>query len=516
MRSRSESREEAYDVVVVGSGLGGLSAGALLAKAGKKVLVVERHDRPGGYAHSFRRKQYTFDSALHVVSGAESGAIGHALIDNLLRLLGVRDRCVFLPLNPLGGAIFPGFRLTLPAGLQEFIEAYRQYFPNEEKGLRDFMRLCTRINREDREVLLDLSDDDTDLSVRYPLLFEYRQATLGHVMDQYLNAPRLKAALALFWPFFGLPPSRLSFSRWAASMVGLLALGGFYCEGGFGNLANAFAEAVQRHGGEILLRADVRNILVANGRVVGIRLGNGQRIQAPVVISNADATQTFEELVGPEQVPEHFMNRLRRMQPSLSAVTIYAATSLDLRQLGAEHDLMVYESWDHDAVYRQLLEGRPGFVAICVPSLVDSSLAPRNEHVITAMTLAPYSITASWRQEKERHVEALVRRVDTVFPGFCDHLTFLEGASPRTFERYTLNVSGAIFGWEASPEQSGVRGLSRRTPIEGLYLSGHWVHPGAGVNPVIYSGLQTTQLILGYTDVRECLRGLARSGNGAL
>src|SRR5947209_6769557 len=108
MSVRRESRAETYDAVVIGSGMGGLSAAALLAKAGKRVLVVERHDRPGGYAHSFKRGKYHFDSAAHATSAAESTEFGHpGLLDQLLRLLGVRERCNFLPLNPYYTVAFP-------------------------------------------------------------------------------------------------------------------------------------------------------------------------------------------------------------------------------------------------------------------------------------------------------------------------------------------------------------------------------------------------------------------------
>jgi phytoene desaturase len=498
MSIRGDSAHDSYDVVVVGSGLGGITAAALLARSGRRVLVVERHDRLGGYAHAFSRRKNWFDSAVHLIAGGEPAAAGNrGMLPLLLDLLGVADRCQFHRLEPFYRAVFPGFQLDVPTG-PGFLEAHAELFPEERVGLRRVQRLSTMLTREVQRTPADLPSAELP-DAGLPLVHQYRGATVSEVFDRYLRDPKLKALLGTLWPYLGVPPSRAAFDMWAPMLMTYLDFGVYYCAGSFQRLVDAIGAAVTEHGGELLLRTTVRRILAEHGRVTGVVLDNGQQIAAPVVISNADPIQTFEELVGADQADGEYVTRLRTLRPSLSAAVMFLATDLDLEQAKLAHETFMYGHWDHDETYRRMLSGAVPALAVTVPTLSDPSLAPGRHHLVTVTTLLPYDAVTSWRRSKPLYERLMLDKLDELIPGIREHTMFAEGGTPRTMERYTLNLKGAIYGWEQTPDHSSTDRLPHRTPIAGLYLSGHWTQPGGGVLAVVSSGLQTAELITGAT-----------------
>jgi prolycopene isomerase len=215
------------------------------------------------------------------------------------------------------------------------------------------------------------------------------------------------------------------------------------------------------------------------------------------VISNADARHTLEELVGVEHLPPRLVKRLQRMEPSFSAFAIYAATSLDMHALDAAHEAFLYTHWDHEATHRDILAGRPGGMWANVPTLEDPSLAPDGEHLVILTSLAPYDIGRPWQDVREAYAEQMLSTFEeAMFPGLRDSLTFMETATPLTLERFTLNHRGAIYGWAVTPNQVGTKRLAHETPVEGLYLSGHWTHEGPASFRAILSGIMTGRLVL--------------------
>ncbi|MDO9234409.1 MAG: NAD(P)/FAD-dependent oxidoreductase, partial [Aquabacterium sp.] len=491
---------ETYDVVVVGAGIGGLSVAALLAKAGKSVLLVERHDRPGGYAHGFKRRGFHFDSGVHLVSGCGSeGYRNGSAIHNICQAVGIDPQAVFIPISAYARAVYPEFEIPLQAGEGAFVAGLSERFPQEKDRLLALTRLC-RVLAEEAMVADEVLEQGRSARVSPALalanLFRYRRTTLAEALDEFLVDTRLKSACASLWPYLGLPPSKLSFLYWASMMAGYTYEGGYYCHGSFQTYANLLASAVAEQGGEVLLNSSVRRICVEQGKACGIVLENGQVIRAETVVSNIDARQTADLLIGREHLPEGHCEGLEQLAPSLSVFVSYVATDLQLAEQAHTHESFFFDSFDHESGYKLTLAGRANWFSATVPTLADPSLAPQGQHILLLTTLCPFHIDQSWRSAKQGFQQRLLEKAERHFPGLKDHLLFVESGTPRTLERYTLNQQGAAYGFAPSPDQVGPNRPGVRGVLPGLYHAGHWTRPGGGVAGVSVSALLATQAIL--------------------
>ena len=487
-----------YDVIVIGSGIGGLTSAALLAKSGKSVLVLEAHDRPGGYAHGFKRKKYHFDSGVHLISGCgESGYHGGQVIYKTLHALQLLDDIEFININPFSHAIYPDLNIDLPQTIEGFIEVLSKQFPKEQKGIKALAELCLQLAEEIAIAEETMADVDHETAKQLmPALFQYRKSTLAEVARQFITDPKLLGVFATNWPYLGLPPSQVSFVYWSTMLIGYMVDGSYYCKGGFQQLANTLVKGLQRYNGSIQYKANVEKIIIENKQVAGV-LVNNQRINTSTVVSNADFKQTVYNMVGEQHFPSLYLQRAQKMQHSLSIFTVYIATDLALDALGIEHESFCYQDFDHDKNFKRTQQGDISWVSFTIPTLVDPTLAPKGEHIIMLTTLLPFQAADKWKEQKPKVIQTMLDIAAKSIPQLERHILYIEGGSPATMQRYTQNYQGAAYGWDVTPAQVGMARIQNKTPIKGLYLSGHWASPGGGVYGVSVSGVQTVQKILG-------------------
>jgi phytoene dehydrogenase-like protein len=465
-------REDRYDAVVIGGGAGGLVSAALLARAGARVLLAEAFAL-GGFVHAFRRGAYTFDPSVHQIADPP-------MFDRLLTHLGVRERVEFLEPPNFYTVALPDFRLHAPFGEEQFVEAHVEALPRQAREVREFFSTCIQIHSEAHELGSRMSLSELDASSdRLSTLMRYRRATVQDVLDEHFSDPLAKAVCGSAHMFFLTPPSELSLQTFAQMVFGHVIHGSTYLRGGMQALVDALAAAIEDNGGEVLVGNRVTGIELENGGVSGIELAGGERVRAPVVISNADALRTYEELVGLEHVPDGELRKLRKLTLSRSLYGLFVATTLDLTGDEA-HAILFQNSTDTEKMYCEPPSPIPEGMCLAVPTVVDSSLAPPGGHQLIAMRSVPYDIGRPWPDVKDEFAEATLRTAEGVYPGLRDNLVFAESSTPLAVERFTLNRQGAVFGWAVTPDQIGSRRPNQVTGIGGLYLVGAWTGPGTG------------------------------------
>jgi len=492
-----QSLKSHYDVIVIGGGIGGLTAGGFLAREGKQVLVVEQEDQPGGFAREFQYGPYKINPALHAIMGCNpSGELGQGVIDAVLNHLDVQDECEFISINPLYRAQFPDFHMDVPTGREAYLEAHLRHFPDEANGLHQLVDLCSTIYQEfmNFPIVLRLQDW-AFMPFNFPKMFGNATATVSTVMNRYLSDPKLKSTYATLYPYLALPPSRLSFLLWAVMMASYIEQGAYYCLGGFQNFVEALVSGISKHGGDLILGARVKNIQTANGKITGVKLENGQAFAAHQVISNINPQITFHDLLEADQVSSNYLRKMNKFEVSGSVLGLYLATDLDIHALGLPK-VTIVSPWNLESAYTASMQGRVGGMALHIPTIVDPSLAPSGEHIIIMQAFVPDTLNSN-PVTRNRFAESMLEKAELVLPELRNHITYVAGSSTEEEEKYALHRLSTIYGWANSVKQAGPRRLPYNTPISGLYLAGHWTQPGSGIWTVVLSGINAARYALG-------------------
>jgi prolycopene isomerase len=492
----TQARAEHYDVIVIGAGMGGMTAAGRLAKAGKKVLIVEKEARPGGYAGATVLGNYRLDTAARLIMGCKpDGPFGPGVIYQLLESLGVADQCEFIQPDPFCRIGLPGLNVDMSPGREAFIEGFCQHFPAERAGLKRLLDLSHTVYQGiHRAGQLSSPWQMIPLAFQSPRLVQYMNATLAQALEQFISAPRARTALGALCGYLGLPPSRVSFLLWAGMMALYIDDGAFAVRGSMQTLADAVAAGVVKQGAEVLLNCRVTKIRTADRHVQGVELENGQVILAPVVISNAEAPATFHKLLDPAELPARYLRRLERMEQCAPGASLCMATDLDVRSQGLPHESIIVKEWDMERVWQRSYAGDIAAFSLTAPTVDDPTLAPPGQHLLSATVFLPPAAETNFPPEaRSQFCSAVLSEVESVLPGLSQHLIPITGDANQPVY---LETFGPIYGWATSPQLTGFNRLPNQTPIRGLYLAGQWTQPGHGVMTVVFSGQTVAQNIL--------------------
>lgn len=518
-----------YDAIVIGSGIGSLTTAGLLAGvAGARVLVLEKHCTPGGLTHSFRRMGASWDVGLHYVGDMHPGSRPRQLFDYLTggaltwnRMPSGYDRFVL-----------PGYGLTvtIPSSIEEYQRLLISLFPREKRAIRRYCRDVTRAYswmslRYMAEMVPPLASPAIHLALR--LRTGCALERTEHYMERRFRDPALRALLTTHWGDYGVEPARSAFVAHAMIVCHYMD-GAWFPRGGSGQIARMIEERIRVTGGEIRLCQDVDDILIDNGRAVGVRVTDRSgpapvcyEEHAPIVISGVGARETYTRLLpttGPvgtltARVREH----VARLGHGGSAVTVYL--TLDHYPAGVDgSNVWVNTSPGPDDLEQMtegLCQGHPQSAFVSFPGIKSGD----GHATVEIVSFAQPEAFERWsgtrpgmRGEDYEHLTSAMARglidlADTAIPGLKDAVRSVEVATPLTIEHFTSHEGGCFYGLPLTPERFAADLASPSTPINGLYLTGQ----DAGMPGIVGSalaGMSTACRVLGPAGYPRIMRSL--------
>lgn len=518
-----------WDVIVIGSGIGGMGCAAALAKQGKRCLILEQHYVPGGFTHTFTRKGYSWDVGVHCVGEMSErdipGQILSWLTDGELKWqhMGAKYEHFYYP---------DGFEIDFPSNYDGFRRALEEKFPKEREGIALYFKTVKEAVKEAKpyfgmKMLPEWAGRAGTQVMRAINRKDYWTRTTRDVLREIIPNPKLRAVLVGQWGYYGSTPSESCFAI-HAMVVAHFMRGGYYPVGGSAAIANGLLKTVKAAGGETIVRAPVAEILVQGGKAVGVKLeGGGQEILAERVVSAAGARITAEDLVPGEWKETPWARAIREIPPSPPHLSLYLGIEGDIRAAGGTLGNQWFcETWDMERRDWEVQD--PGSEApmlfMSFPTLKDPTHdpGPTQRHTAEVVTFVPWKAFEKWKGTRRGHrdpeymvfkksiEERLIAQLRSHVPRIMDLVKYHELSTPLSTVHFTRAIHGAIYGLEATPRRFKSPHLQTRTPIKNLYMA------GADVTSLGVTGALVGGVLAAATIEPRLLPKLGRSTRGSV
>jgi len=523
---KQQKLDPSWDAIVIGSGMGGLVAAAALAKyGGRRVLVLERHYTAGGYTHTFHRPGYEWDVGVHYVGEMQNpNSPLRAAFDNL-----TGGQLEWQPMPEVYDRIVIGDKTyDLPAGRERLRSRLKSYFPGEAQAIDCYLETLEKARKASDLFFAEKAVPGPVSKLlgglmRAPFL-RWAGRTTGSVLADITDNRELAGLLTAQWGDYGLPPAQSSFGIHAI-VAGHYFEGASYPVGGAARIAATITPLIESTGGQVVVSADVTEILLEQSRAVGVRMADGNEFRAPLVISDAGARNTFERLVKDDCGTENWPVReqVRRIPSSMACLSLYVGIKQSASELGLSGtNLWVYSGPDHDAAldrFRCDPDAPFPVLFISFPSAKDPDFERRHpgHATIEVLTAAPYDWFERWEtthwkkrgadyeQFKQKFAARMQRELERIVPQVAGRIDYAELSTPLSTRHFTNHERGEAYGLAATPERFRAHALRPQTPLRGLYLTGADA-AALGVAGTLMGGLACASAALGRNLVSKATR----------
>ncbi|MCK5123427.1 MAG: NAD(P)/FAD-dependent oxidoreductase [Candidatus Pacebacteria bacterium] len=485
---------EKYDVIIIGSGLGGLSAGAILARKGKKVLILEKHYQIGGFATSFQRKEFKFDIALH-----QTGGINKTFYKDILQKCGIYDKLEFIRHKYLYEAINPDSELKVKNGNAEDLKKQLiKQFPKEKLGIYLWFFLTRKIGREFYWWDKTAASNKIFFAIflcfapfLIPLLMVSHKISLQKILNFCAKNKKLQSALMQLGGYYGNSVDIACQIPFIGN-YGYYFDGGYYIKNGGQNVAVALKGVIEKNGGQALNNSEVKKILVKNETVIGVETKK-QSYYGKKIIASASPFIIYEQLLKDWNGSKRELEKINKMKIGTTLSQVYIGLNVGIEKINRKfkNSYLVFINNLKDDFYKDLI--------LAFHSNIDKSAAPEEKATLCVTFLDNYE---RWDLPKKEYKKKKDEELKKIFELLQKHLSDLEKyievvefGTPKTMERYTGNPKGAVYGFSQKIGQAGFDRFKNKSPLKNLYFASAWTFPCGGFEGAIRAGYKVAKKI---------------------